>query len=188
MIFDQIYRAHSWNGAESASGPGSGSAATERVGAAIVDLAAEIGAQSVLDIGCGDGYWMPHLPGYLGIDVSAEAIKIARRRHPRRDYRAGELESVAGFDLVIVRDVIQHLPSSEALRILDTVRDCWLLASTFIGGTNVEIEAGGAYPPDLTAPPFDLPQPERLIFDGYGYAEGDPLYRDVRKFLGLWVR
>jgi SAM-dependent methyltransferase len=187
-VFDDIYRRRAWGEEQSASGPGSGEPATRLVGPAIVMLVEELGASSVLEVGCGDGYWMPDLPGYVGIDVSAEAIKLASKRHPRREYRVATLDELdlGAFDLVIVRDVIQHLPSVEGVRILSAITDRWLLASTFVGGTNVEIAPGDAYSPDLTAPPFDMPEPDRLIFDGYGYFE--PTYRDVRKFLGLWAR
>ena len=80
-VFEDIYRINAWNGVESKSGPGSGPVATAHVAAAIVELVDELGARSVLDAACGDGYWMPDLPGYTGIDIAPEAIRIAQRRH-----------------------------------------------------------------------------------------------------------
>lgn len=184
--FDAIYRMNEWNGVESRSGPGSGAAATRLVIPAIEALVAELGIETVLDVGCGDGYWMPDLPGYVGFDWSREAIRRARKRHPGRTYTTSLPWSA--FDLVIVRDVIQHLPRLEALTLLDGIArtgSTWLLASTYTGGENIEVAYGGAYEPDLSVPPFELGDPERLIFDGYQYHDTtEP--RDPRKHLGLW--
>lgn len=197
--FDAIYRENRWNGRESLSGPGSGSPATARVRDAILELVSELGVASVLDVGCGDGYWMPDLPGYLGIDISAEAVDRARLNHPDRLYVSGDVRWLAGtpFDLVICRDAIQHLPLSAGVELLDAIRAIgsrFLLASTYVprgtveadaGPRNVDIEPGAWYSPDLTAPPFSLPDPGRLIFDGYHYHETDEI-RDPSKHLGLW--
>ncbi len=186
-VFDSIYRTNAWNGEESRSGPGSGSIATRAVARAIVDLVLELDIRTVLDIGCGDGYWMPDLPGYLGCDLSAEAIERARRHHPGRQYMVG-IPSLSA-DLVIVRDAIQHLPLRRGAHLLEhsimAARPGWLLASTYVGGFNEDIEAGGCYSPDLEAVPFAMPPPDRLIFDGYAYHETDEP-RDARKHLGLW--
>lgn len=189
-IFDTIYRGNLWNGEESLSGPGSGASATMRVAPAITALVEELDVRSVLDVACGDGYWMPDLPGYLGIDVSAEAIRRARKLHPERSYRVTDVRtaSLQAFDLVIVRDVIQHHSLTGGQAILDAVARTgsrWMLASTYVAGENFDVPTGDCYWPDLTALPFFLGVPERLIFDGYGYADPDEI-RDPRKHLGLW--
>lgn len=190
-IFSDIYRDNLWNGVESRSGPGSGQSATANVAPAIVRLVEDFGWRSVLDVACGDGYWMPDLPGYQGVDVAPEAIRLARERHPDRHYRQVDMcrTRLGPFDLAIVRDVVQHLPLADGMAMLAAVTatgSSWLLASTYIGGTNEDIEAGGCYAPDLSVAPFGLGQPERLIFDGYAY-DGPDDVRDPRKHLGLWA-
>lgn len=189
-VFDRIYRDNVWNGVESRSGPGSDTAATARVAPAILALVDELGISSVLDVACGDGYWMPPLPGYLGIDVAGEAIARSRRRHPDRDYLVGNVAAIAPrpFDLVIFRDAMQHLPLGDGLAALEAIRASgsrWLLASTYVGGENVDVGVGDCYSPDLAVAPFSLGPPERLIFDGYRYDDPDAA-RDPRKHLGLW--
>lgn len=189
-VFDRIYRGNLWNGNESRSGPGSGQAATQRVAEALEVIVRGIGARSVLDVGCGDGWWTPDLPGYTGVDVSAEAISRAKRNHPDRHYevRAGaELEGLSA-DLVICRDLIQHVPLEAGQAVLAAIAATgsrWLLASTYTDSENVDVAAGEFYSPDLTAPPFELPIPGVRIFDGWDY-EGLGVVRDSRKFLGLW--
>lgn len=192
-VFSEIYRENRWNGVESRSGPGSGDAATEHLRSAILELVAELEVASVLDAACGDGYWMPDLPGYTGVDVAPEAIALARRRHPERRYLVGSLATMRlpRVDLVIFRDALQHLSLRDGVEALAAIVDSrprWLLASSYAGGENVDIVTGEAYSPDLTAPPFGFGPPERVIFDGHHYHRHDTgEVRDARKFLGLWT-
>jgi len=188
--FSEIYRTNAWDGIESLSGPGSGPAATSRIKDQILEIVDALGIRDVIDVACGDGYWMPALPGYVGIDVAPEAIKRARKLHPTRTYVVGDVAtmSLPRHDLVIARDVFQHLSFADGMALLSSIlrsEPRYLLASTYAGGENVDVETGGAYCPDLTAPPFSLPRPERMIFDGYHYHE-TPEIRDPRKHLGLW--
>lgn len=190
--FGRIYRENAWNGVESRSGPGSGDVATASLREAIVDLVAELDVRTVLDAACGDGYWMPDLPGYTGVDVAPEAIAIAQLRHPERRYLVGNVATIRlpPADLVIFRDAMQHLSLRDGLEALAAIletRPRWLLASTYVGGENVNIATGDAYSPDLEVSPFWLGRPERLIFDGHHYHEhGTDAVRDARKHLGLW--
>jgi hypothetical protein len=61
----------------------------------------------------------------------------------------------------------------------------YLLASTYRPGSNVDVPAGSWYSPDMTAMPFDMGPPIRMLLDGYHYHETDEL-RDPAKHLGLW--
>jgi len=186
MIFDSIYRDNLWNGVESRSGPGSGDIATRALPDELRFIVHLHEISSVLDVGCGDGYWMPELPGYVGCDVSEIALRLARRRHPERTYV--RKWPTGYFDLVIIRDVIQHLPLAAGLELLERVRAMaprFLLASTYVGGLNVDIPIGDAYSPDMQADPFSLPEPAYWIFDGSHYHQtSEP--RDPTKFLALW--
>jgi SAM-dependent methyltransferase len=189
-VFSEIYRHNRWNGVESRSGPGSGRAPTAYVAAALEDLVVRLQVESVLDVACGDGFWMPELPGYLGIDVAEEAVELARQNHPTRVYEvasAAELGPVP-FDLVIVRDAIQHLSFADGLALLEGIQrtgSTWLLASTYVGGENIDIVTGECYSPDLEQAPFELGPPLELVPDGYGYEHLGEV-RDPRKNLGLW--
>ena len=190
-VFSDIYRENLWNGDESLSGPGSGTAATRDVAKAIVQLVDELHIRSVLDYGCGDGFWMPELPGYVGFDPTRLAIRRARELHPHREYLSGD-GRLRGrtFDLVICRDVIQHLSYETARRVLQTIRVThprFLLASHYLSTFNVDIRDGDAYSPNLTRPPFNMPEPERMIPDGAYYHEHDTgQMRDPQKYLALW--
>lgn len=189
-VFDEVYRTNRWAGTESLSGPGSGLSATYVTRVAVQQLVAALGITSVLDVACGDGYWMPELPRYVGMDVSPQAITRAQRLHPERTYVVADAtdEWDTKAELVICRDAMQHLPlelGEQLLRRITRSGTRWLLASTFWPGENVDVEVGGAYSPDLTAEPFDLWMPMAMVFDGWSYDEPGEV-RDPRKFLGLW--
>lgn len=199
-VFEDIYQRNGWNGQESLSGPGSGSAATARVIPWIKRIVQEEVVLSILDIGCGDGFWMPDVTvQYTGIDISPTAVDHARARHGSKSsqywrYIVGDASTIdlPRADMVIVRDVIQHLNWEDGKRLVDNVvrsGSFLLLASTFMGWENVPVIASGseAYSPDLQHEPFNLPQPELLVFDGYYYHFHDTdQVRDPSKYLGLW--
>jgi trans-aconitate methyltransferase len=154
-------------------------------------------AETVLDVGCGDGYWMPDLPGYVGIDVAPEAILAAEERHPDRAYSVADIRTYETdpFDLVIIRDAIQHMSLADGKATLEAIaatQSEWLLASTYLGTDNVDIPTGlderghfTFYSPDLQVAPFWLGPPRALFPDGYGY-DKPGIVRDPRKMLGLW--
>jgi SAM-dependent methyltransferase len=192
--WERIYRNNLWNGEESLSGPGSGSAATASLVPALLDLVDKYEINSVLDVACGDGFWMPDLPNYVGIDLSDTAIDRARALHPERVYIVGDyLSHDLRADLIIMRDVLQHLSLNTAASLVARAskRCHFLLASTYRGGRNTGISEarllqGKAYDNDLERYPFRLGQPIEVIPDGYAYHEGGGM-RDERKFLGLWA-
>ncbi|HEX3463976.1 MAG TPA: class I SAM-dependent methyltransferase [Candidatus Elarobacter sp.] len=76
--------------------------------------------ESVLDVGCGDLHVAHDLPvaNYLGLDVSAEAIRIARERRPDWRFAVGDLLSaeLAPADLVVCLDVLIHERDPERYR------------------------------------------------------------------------
>jgi len=196
MIWSQIYRENIWNGTETLSGPGSNEVATRIAARDIVHVVSRFGFRTVLDAACGEGSWMPALPGYVGIDIAPEAIEKAKARHPDRVYLVGDVREIEmdKVDLVIMRDVIQHMTLEDGKAMLDAAFRLgrFVLASSYIGGANTgiaeaDVLRGKAYDNDLTKPPFNLPQPKVAIPDGYEYNE--PLrIRDQRKILGLWSK
>lgn len=81
--------------------------------------------RSVLDIGCGEGAWRPHIralrpsASYLGIDSSEYVVRrFGRRRNIIRG-SVGTLDQIRSpkpFDLVVCADVLHYLPDAEVRR------------------------------------------------------------------------
>lgn len=188
MTFEDIYQRNLWRGTESLSGPGSGTPATRTVSAELAALVGELRVRTVLDFGCGDGYWMPDLPGYVGYDPTRRAIARAKLNHPDRRYT--NRMPTRPFDMVIVRDVIQHLPLMAGVWTMTTAADLsrkYLVMSHYVNGNNRDIAEGEAYSPNMTSAPFNMPEPDRLIFDGHHYHDhGTDAVRDAGKFLAVW--
>ena len=187
--FDRVYRENLWNGRETYSGgPGSGDDKVRDMVPIIHRLVKTQGIGSVLDVGCGDGYWIPPLPDYIGLDVSSEAIAMARRRHPERDFRVYGGGPLPPADLVLCIHVLQHMTVQQGVQMVGRIRKTgarWLMATTFSEGENFDRpESGdaGGYWPDLTSAPFDLGEP--MSSDVAGHTRGqDPLHGGM---LGIW--
>jgi len=187
-IFRTIYSANRWHGTETRSGPGSTLGSTRRLREALPDLIADLGATSVLDAACGASFWMPDLPGYIGVDIVPDAVTIVRHAFPDRRYEVADIctDVLLRCDAVIARDVLAHLATADALAALANIRVTgarWLLATTFVGGDNtVDTKTGGYHEIDLAVEPFALGTPEHMIADGYW--EDRMVY--PTKQMGVW--
>jgi SAM-dependent methyltransferase len=67
----------------------------------------------VLDAGCGPGgnsAWLDEYGEVVGVDISAEAVRLARSRHPEIDVREGDIMDLPfadqSFDLVLAITVL----------------------------------------------------------------------------------
>jgi len=89
------------------------------------------GAKKIIDVGCGEGQTIKYLNKnigklqFVGVDISKDAIKIARDENPRVKFSVGDIaqinDLIAGerFDLVICIEVLEHLGDpGNALEIL----------------------------------------------------------------------
>jgi SAM-dependent methyltransferase len=190
--FNTVYETNAWGGTETRStGPNGCAGARDELAPLLVNLVRELGAKSVLDLGCGEGVWMPDLPGYIGVDVSTEAIEAAKAFHPDRDHRLWSGGELPVCDLVIVRHVMQHMPVGDGAYLLSRIKKSgakWLLATSFEKGNNAGsptlsgIKVGGGYWPDLEAAPFSLGAPYNRAVDG----TMSPANVQNGCFLGLW--
>ena len=73
--------------------------------------------KSMLDIGCGNGFWTGvfrewGVAAYTGIDITDALFKGLRHRHPRFDFICGDFTQMplsGKFDLITMIDVTQHV-------------------------------------------------------------------------------
>jgi ubiquinone/menaquinone biosynthesis C-methylase UbiE len=91
----------------------------ERLGDVYATLAPP--GQRVLELGCGQGDLLARLrPSYgLGVDLSAEMIARAARRHPTLDFRQADAHDLAAltepFDTIILSDLVDDLWDVQAV-------------------------------------------------------------------------
>jgi SAM-dependent methyltransferase len=70
---------------------------------------------NVIDIGCGEGFIINclKLPAIVGVDISKNALKIAKDKNQKYNLCAGSVYNLSfkksSFDLVIATEVLEHL-------------------------------------------------------------------------------
>lgn len=193
-VFSGYYKTNKWGDDESRSGKGSNLAATEGVRALLPPLLSELNIQSMLDLPCGDYHWMRHvdlgIESYTGGDIVEDMIAENARQHARDGVAFQVIDLIEGpiptHDLIFTRDCLVHLSSDHvkaAIRNIKASGSTWLLTTTFPDrGQNDEISTGQWRLIDLQKPPFDLPQPHKLIPEGNEHVRG----QGKNKMLGLW--
>ncbi|MBV9995941.1 MAG: methyltransferase domain-containing protein [Caulobacteraceae bacterium] len=68
----------------------------------------------MLDVGCGVGRNLAHVPGSVGVDPNEACVRIARRRGFEA-YTPGELKEPPGsFDSLLIAHVLEHLTPEQA--------------------------------------------------------------------------
>lgn len=100
----------------------------------IVGIVQSYSPMSVLEVGCGDGYFIGSLGREIacrvGVDFSEKAIAFARAFHPEVSFQAGDAAAIdREFDVVVAIEVLEHIPDEEVHAFLRT-----LFARTKDGG------------------------------------------------------
>ena len=162
-IFDRIYLTDEWNGG---SGPGSQQQNTAKYVKFLNSFIRENKIKSILDVGCGDWQLMSmiDLSGvrYKGIDVSPIATSFAKSKAPLgTDISTSSIEDIhESFDLVHIKDVLQHLEFSECRRILEIIsnRHKSALVVNEHPSASSDIQNGQFRPLNITAEPLSWPR------------------------------
>lgn len=193
-IFSSYARSNKWGDKASVSGKGSNLESTAQLRELLPPLLRELGAHSIVDVPCGDFFWMAHvdLSGitYLGGDIVPGLIEKNRAKHQRDGVTFEVIDLIKGpvprADVVFVRDCLVHLSTDHVKAALNNIcasGSTYLLTTTFPEtGTNAEIATGQWRAVDLTKPPFNLPEPLKLIAEGQDNLKGQA----PDKMLGLW--
>ncbi len=116
---------------------------------------AEFAQKSVVDLGCGDIEVTRTLPldNYLGLDVSAVAVDLARTKRPEWRFRriTDDAEALPEADVVLCLDVLIH---QKRMRDFDG-----LLAQVIEAARERLIVSGYNEPPQITANPATFHRP-----------------------------
>lgn len=85
----------------------------------------------VIDIGCGPGFILDHLPAgisYAGFDISRRYIEFAQARFGKRgrffcrNFDAGAASEIGPADVVMMNGVLHHIPDDDLIPLLKDVR------------------------------------------------------------------
>lgn len=187
-VFDRVYETGAWNSdvgsdEDVVSGSGSLPANSRPYEDLVVERARALGVRRLVDVGCGDfqvaGRILERLPevDYVGLDVSARAVERNARRFASERVRFAQLDIARRDppkgDLVLCREVLQHLPHAMVARALPRLAgfpaalltNCVNRAPT--QPMNRDIPLGHCRSAlgsglDLTAPPYGVTAVERL--------------------------
>lgn len=187
-VFESIYRNRSWGtNAQGVghSGFGSTMAFTRLYRVFLQDFLAEHGIRSVVDAGCGDWEFSQAIDwsgiDYLGCDIVESIIAENRRRYgaPNIQFVACDIieAELPPADLLIVKDVLQHLSNRDIgrfLRHLKKFKHVLIINDVEAGSfsaSNHDIETGQYRPLDLTRPPFSLPMTKLFAWHFGGYTK-----------------
>jgi SAM-dependent methyltransferase len=198
QIFTYIHDHNAWGDAESKSGVGSNLQQTLVLREQLPLLWSEFNAERILDIPCGDFFWMSHVDlrgrRYIGGDIVSPLVQANQSRYGRVDgstsirfEHLNLLESpLPQVDLVFCRDCLVHFSTADVRRALGQIkrsRATYLLTTTYPSRQNdKEIQTGEWRPLNLEAAPFDIPKPLKMLREGCTERGG----RFPDKSLGLW--
>ena len=181
-VFNKIYKKHLWG---IGSGVGSQESNTVQYRELLQKMFNDERFNSFVDFGCGDFQIMelvkvPSYKSYVGIDAVADIIKENKEfygsQHP--NYQFHHIEDMSALkrgsemlkgDLIIVKDVLQHLPNQSIKYFIDNILPNFKYAlitndySDDVTHRNSDIAKGLARPVDLTYPPFNLKNMELVL-------------------------
>jgi len=176
--FREIYLKGGFGGSESLSGVGSDLSQTEVIRARISQILRRFEIQSMLDIPCGDMFWMQHVDlgrvHYIGADIVDELVQInlIRFGHSEKTFLVRDLtkDPLPRVDLVFCRDCLVHLKLCDALLATRNIKRSgsqYLFTTTHVCCTSNEgLGLNFFRPLNLQLPPFSFPAPIELVQDG----------------------
>ncbi|MFO7445840.1 MAG: hypothetical protein R6W90_05705 [Ignavibacteriaceae bacterium] len=194
VIFEKIYKTNSWMDDESRSGSGSNLENTLNIRRELPLLVKGLNIKSLVDIPCGDFYWMQKVNtdvnSYTGADIVPELINNNQKLYgnEKRKFILLDLteDNLPAADLILCRDCLPHLSFKNIFSAIDRIKKSgsgYLLTSTYINRElNRDIETGLFRPLNLQLPPFNFPEPLKLIEDKC--IDKRKTLED--KMLGLW--
>jgi SAM-dependent methyltransferase len=177
--FSAIYRNRVWvnnRSAGSLSGLGSELENTKTIRQRLPRLLAEIGAKTVLDVGCGDFNWMSNVElgcAYIGIDIAPEVIALNKLNYdsPTRTFYGLDAtrDRLPLADTVLCREVLFHLSFADIWAFIHNIRSSGALmliaTNDVVTGFNSDIVSGDFRILNLAKSPFRFPRPFLSIPD-----------------------
>lgn len=189
--FTTYFKTNAFHGVESVSGTGSNLPQTEVLRNELPKLFKKYKIKSMLDIPCGDFYWMKEVylskVYYVGADIVSELITKNIVDYPEYKFKVLDLinSELPKVDLIFCRDCLVHLPDYLVIKAIQNIKNSgakYLLSTTFPNRENHDIQIGQWRPINLLNSPFDLHNPILIINENC--TENNNEYND--KSMCLW--
>lgn len=174
-IFENIFKNRSWRGRESISGRGSDSDQTKYIVKKVPALFKNMKIKTVLDIPCGDFYWMKNIDlrgiEYIGADIVKELIIKNKNQYEKNNITFRHMNLIVDplpqVDLILIRDCFVHMSYNDIFKSLNNIcrsKSVYLLTTTFTERkNNKDIITGDWRPLNLQVKPFSFTEPIRII-------------------------
>lgn len=195
--FSYIYKSKYWKGAGegSLSGAGSNENTTQKIKHELQSFFKQKKIQSILDIPCGDWKWMSTMDfqqvNYIGCDVVKEMIEKNSRLYARDNikFMVKSLidDDLPNADLIIVRDLLVHLDTSDILKCLENIKRNnfeYIAIKNYptLKSQHKDKILGDKWRPiNLSMEPFSLIDPEYNLDDTSMIQD-----HDKEKYLSVW--
>ena len=193
-IFTDIYLNNRWGDRYSSSGTGSNLNQTKFILKEIENVIKKFEIKQVLDIPCGDFYWMKEFDfqdlNYIGADIVSELVNenIKKFKRSNINFKIIDLlvDEIPYSDLIFCRDCLVHFSFKDIFKALKNIKKSnskYLMTTNFIERShNENIPTGAWRTINLCKPPFNFPKPSLIILEDC--TEADNQYKD--KALFLW--
>lgn len=194
IVFNKIYKTNAWGDPDTYSGAGSNTTNTAVIRERLPLLLKELGVRTILEIPCGDFFWMKDLPldvdRYIGADIVRDIIAANKKKFecPGKIFIVLDIlsDSLPTVDLILCRDCLAHFSHNNIKRALTNMKKSnsrYVLTSTYTSrNENPDISTGSFRPLNLQIAPFRFPAPITVFNEQCMYGNG--VYFD--KSLGLW--
>lgn len=191
-IFTRIYENNKWGATDTRSGKGSSLDRTIQLRKRLPELLQQLHIDSLLDIPCGDFYWMQEielpLQQYTGADIVAALVEQNTFNHAAsiRCFLQLDLlrDSLPNSDAILCRECLVHLSFADieqAIGNILTSGSTYLLTTHFPElPVNRDIVTGKHRPLNLRLPPFGWPPPFMEIVEDCTTA------KHGKKCLSVW--
>jgi len=190
-IFARIYNTNKWGDSNSRSGKGSSLAQTREIRKKLPHLIKSFKINELLDIPCGDFYWMEEtelpIDSYVGADIVPALIEANQSKYARSNRNFVQLDLLTDqlpqTDAILCRECLVHLSFTDIERATASIKKSnsrLLLATNFPEiKTNSDILTGKHRPLNFEQSPFNWPRPITQIEESHTKRHG-------LKSLALW--